>query len=268
MNKKSKSTLEKFQNILRVKGYSKKTIIVYSSYAKKFLNNFDKDLYHISKHQAKKFFLNYMFTSNSQQNQFISSIKKLYEYTLKTKLTGIEIERPRKENQLPKVIDNACIIDQLSKINNIKHLSILSLAYSVGLRVSEVINLKISDLDSKRKVITIRQSKGRKDRIVPLTDKIKYLLANYIKQYKPKIYVFNGQQSLKYSANSCNKLIKKYLGPECHFHMLRHSCFSNLTDQGIDLRVIQKLAGHKSSKTTEIYTHVSTQLLNKLPLAI
>ena len=117
-------------------------------------------------------------------------------------------------------------------------------------------------------VIIIRQSKGNKDRIVPLTENILNLLRLYYKQYKPKDYLFNGQNGLKYSPESCNKIVKKYIGKDYHFHLLRHSCFTNLTDQGIDLRIIQKLAGHSSSKTTEIYTHVSTELLNKLPLAL
>jgi len=136
------------------------------------------------------------------------------------------------------------------------------------LRVSEVINLKIKDIDSKRMVINIIQSKGRKDRIVPLTQNILDLLRIYFKEYRPVEYMFNGQFSNQYSSTSCNQIIKKYLGENYHFHLLRHSCFTNLTDNNVDIRVIQKLAGHSSSKTTEIYCQVSKNTLRNLPLAI
>lgn len=119
-------------------------------------------------------------------------------------------------------------------------------------------------------VIIIRQSKGNKDRIVPLSQSMLILLRSYYKKYKPHIYIylFNGQSSLKYTPCSCNKIVKLYLGNNYHFHMLRHSCFTHLTDCGTDLRVIQKLAGHSSSKTTEIYTHVSTEILHKINLPL
>jgi site-specific recombinase XerD len=117
-------------------------------------------------------------------------------------------------------------------------------------------------------IINIKNGKGKKDRIVPLSPNILELLRNYFKEYKPKEYLFNGQNSLKYSSTSCNQIVKKYLGNKYHFHLLRHSCFTSLLECGTDLRIIQNLAGHSSSKTTEIYTHVSTNLLNKINLPI
>lgn len=268
MNIKSISTLEKFKEELKFKNYSNRTIEIYIHYAYKFLCNFNYDLYHISQFKAIEFLKTFKYSSISQQNQFISSIKLLYKYVIKCELKAFNIERPRKEKHLPKIIDNDFILSKINSVINKKHKAILCIAYSVGLRVSEVINLKILDIDSKRMIITINNTKGKKDRIVPLTQKILDILREYYKQYKPKEYLFNGQNSLQYSAESCNKIVKKYLGENYHFHLLRHSCFTNLTNQGVDLRVIQKLAGHSSSKTTEIYTHVSIQLLNKLPLAL
>jgi len=144
----------------------------------------------------------------------------------------------------------------------------LSLAYSTGMRVSEVINLKIVDIDSKRMVIKICQSKGNKDRYVPLTPKILNLLRSYFRHCRPKEYLFNGQNSSKYSPTSCNKIVKKYLSKDYHFHMLRHSCFTHLLESGVDLRIIQKIAGHSSSKTTEVYTHVSSALLSNIEMPI
>lgn len=268
MNFKSKLTLEKLKQELSFKNYSINTINMYLHYAEIFLSFYDKDVYHISQKEAVKHIKSIEFSSISYQNQYISAIKSLYKYVVGSELCGFKIERPRKEKHLPQIIDKDYLLSCIEKIQNLKHKAIISLGYSVGLRVSEVINLKISDIDSNRMVITIRQSKGRKDRIVPLTNNILILLREYYKIFKPKEYLFNGQNSLQYSKESCNKLVKKYIGENYHFHQLRHSTATHLTDQGIDLRVIQKLLGHSSSKTTEIYTHVSTQLLNKLPLGL
>jgi len=138
----------------------------------------------------------------------------------------------------------------------------------VGLRVSEVISLKIEDIDSKRMIIHIKNAKGRKDRVVPLSQKVLELLREYFKQYRPKEYLFNGQNSLKYSSSSCNQIVKKYLGEKYHIHQLRHSCATNLLENGTDLKIIQKILGHSNVKTTEIYTHVSNQLLSKVNLPI
>jgi integrase/recombinase XerD len=268
MNIKSKSTLEKFEKSLRFKNYSDRTIEIYLHYSEKFLNEFDKDIYHISQKDAVNYLINKCYTSISQQNQIINSIKLLYKYVVGSKIGILDIERPRKEKTLPIVIDKDYLLEKISKIENIKHKSIISLAYSVGLRLSEVINLKITDIDSKRMVININQAKGRKDRIVPLTQNMLELLRKYYVSHKPKEYLFNGQFDLKYSSTSCNQIVKKYLGKDYHFHLLRHSCFTNLTDNNVDIRVIQKLAGHSSSKTTEIYCQVSKNRLNSLPLAL
>jgi site-specific recombinase XerD len=138
----------------------------------------------------------------------------------------------------------------------------------VGLRVSEITNLKIEDVDSKRMIIHIKNAKGRKDRIVPLSQKVLNLLRDYYKHYKPIRYLFNGQTDNQYSIRSCQEIYKKYIDRSGHIHQLRHSCFTNLLENGTDLRIIQKIAGHSNVKTTEIYTHVSNQLLSKVNLPI
>jgi site-specific recombinase XerD len=134
--------------------------------------------------------------------------------------------------------------------------------------VSEIINLKIEDIDSKRMIIHIKNAKGRKDRIVPLSQIVLELLREYWRNFKPKVYLFNGQNSLKYSIGSCQKIYKKYIDDKSSIHTLRHSSFTNLLESGTDLRIIQKIAGHSSSKTTEIYTHVSNQMLSRVKLPI
>lgn len=268
MNVKSSSTLKKFENILRVRNYSENTIINYCSYIKEFLSNFNRDVYHISVDDVLTFMNNKKFSSVSQQNQYISSIKLLYSILLGHKIKINTISRPRNEKKLPRIIEKEYLVDKINNIKNIKHRSIISLGYSTGLRVSETLNLKINDIDSKRMLIIVRQGKGRKDRIVPLSSNMLILLREYYKIYKPIEYLFNGQNSLKYSTTSCNKIVKKYLGNDKYFHLLRHSCFTSLLENGTDLRIIQKIAGHRNIKTTEIYTHVSTNVLKNVVLPI
>ena len=264
INKKNEKDLKIYIETLNYFRYSENTIKIYSHYLIEFLNITDKYSQHLVSNDFEYYIKNYKFTSTSHQNQIISSIKFFYDKILKRKYIKINFSRPRKEKTLPKVIDNDFIISQLSKIENIKHKAILSLTYSVGLRVSEVINLKIEDIDSKRMIININNAKGRKDRIVPLSENILKLLREYFLKVKPKEYLFNGQKSLKYSSVSCNKIVKKYLGNEYHIHQLRHSCATHLIEKNIDCRIIQKLLGHSNIKTTEGYCHVSTKLLNNI----
>jgi integrase/recombinase XerD len=253
---------------LKYLNYSDRTIKSYLFYINQFLNTIKISPTRLTSGDFQSYLDNYNSTSISQQNQVINAIRFLYKFGLDKKYDKVSFKRPKSEKKLPKVIDGEFIKQQLSKIENIKHKSILTLTYSVGLRVSEVVNLKIEDIDSKRMLIHIKNAKGRKDRIVPLSQTVLELLRNYFMAYKPKTYLFNGQNSLKYSPNSCNKIVKKYLGENYHIHQLRHSCFTNLLENGTDLRVIQKIAGHSNVKTTEIYTHVSNQMLSKVNLPI
>jgi integrase/recombinase XerD len=253
---------------LKYLNYSDRTIKSYLFYINQFLNNIKIPPTRLTSCDFQTYLDKYNFTSVSQQNQVINAIRFLYKFGLEKKYDKVSFKRPKSEKKLPKVIDGDFIKERLSKIENIKHKSLLVLTYSVGLRVSEVVNLKIEDIDSKRMIIHIKNAKGRKDRIVPLSNNVLELLRNYFKEYKPKEYLFNGQKSLKYSPNSCNKIVKKYLGEKYHIHQLRHSCFTNLLESGVDLRIIQKIAGHNNVKTTEIYTHVSNQLLSKIKLPI
>lgn len=252
---------------LKYLNYSEKSIKTYLFYINQFLGTIDVPPSRLNSQDFQSYLDNYNFTSVSQQNQVINAIRFLYKFGLNKKYDKVSFKRPKSEKKLPQVIDHNYIKECVSKIDNLKHKSILSLAYSVGLRVSEVVNLKIEDIDSKRMIIHVKNAKGRKDRIVPLSQNILELLRSYYVKYKPIEYLFNGQNK-KYSTNSCNQIIKKYLGDKYHFHQLRHSCFTNLLENGTDLRVIQKMAGHSSSKTTEIYTHISNELLNRVNLPL
>jgi integrase/recombinase XerD len=268
MNNNYDNVLKIYREKLKYLNYSDRTGEIYVHYTQKFILSIDKPIQHFTSNDFKTYLESYPYTSTSQQNQIINALRFLYREVLGKKYEKVSFKRPKKEKHLPKVIDQNHILKRIDQISNLKHKAIISLVYSVGLRVSEVINMKISDIDSGRMIITIRQGKGKKDRIVPLSQKILELLRTYYKFYKPKEYLFNGQTYPKYSAESCNQIIKKYLGIQYHFHMLRHSCFTSLLESGTDLRVIQKIAGHSSSKTTEIYTHVSNHILQQVKLPI
>ena len=258
-----------YSDDLRFKHYAENTISNYSTQVKLFLEYFDQVATkpsEINEKQIKAWLM--LAKSLNGRKQRISAIKLFYSLTGKQPLKFRHIEYPRAEKHLPQVIDGDFLRRRIDQITNLKHKAIIMLAYSVGLRVSEVVNLKLKDIDSARMLITIRQAKGNKDRIVPLSPKVLEALRLYFKEYKPKEYLFNGQFDIRYSSNSCNQIVKQYLGRQYHFHLLRHSCFTSLLESGTDLRVIQKIAGHSSSKTTEIYTHVSNRILSRVALPV
>jgi len=242
--------------------YSPKTKKNYMYHIVNFVKSFDRQIVHLNAKDFQNYLDNYKFSSVSQQNQVINAIRFLYKYGLDKKYDKVSFKRPKSERKLPRIIDKDFLVRRIKEIENLKHKSIIALAYSTGMRVSEVCNLKIADIDSARMIINIRNAKGRKDRIVPLSGYVLGILREYFKEYKPVEYLFNGQFDLQYSHRSCNHIVKKYLGEATHFHLLRHSSFTALLEQGTDLRIIQKLAGHSSSKTTEIYTHVSRNLIS------
>jgi len=262
--------LEIFENKLRYKNYSQNTIKVYKQTLLQYLKEINcKDPYRISTKEIVDYLESKTFTSISQQNQFIGCLKLFAKHILNKKDVHLsKIERPKSEKKLPQVIDKEFLLERISKIENLKHKAIITLAYSTGMRVSEVCNLKITDIDSKRMLIHVRNGKGRKDRFVPLSSTVLNLLRQYYLKYKPKEYLFNGQFDLQYSHKSCNEIVKNYVGKDYHFHLLRHSQATALLESGTDLRIIQKVLGHSNVKTTEVYTHVSNQILNKINLPI
>lgn len=253
-----------YERDLRLKNYAASSIKNYVSQIGSFLHHFrDKDSpKHISVSEIK----DYLLTAKeiNSQKHIHSAIKLFYRYTVVQPMKFAHIEYPKSQKKLPQVIDKDYLVSCINTIQNIKHKAIIMLAYSTGMRVSEVCNLLITDIDSRRMLITIRQAKGNKDRLVPLSDNVLTALRSYFATYKPKKYLFNGQFDLKYSHRSCNQIVKKYLGADYHFHLLRHSNATALLESGTDIRIIQKLLGHNSSKTTEIYTHVSKNIISKV----
>lgn len=268
MNIKSKATLKKMQNKLRFRNYSEATIRTYTNYAEKFLLAFNKDVYHISVKQAEKYLVEFNYTSVSQQNQIISAVKFLYLNVVGRKLKTLNIVRPRKEKQLPKVIDATILAEKITGIQNLKHKAILSVGLSCGLRISEVIKLKWQDLDRQRGLIHIKNAKGNKDRYVKLSPELICILENYWYRFKSKEYVFNGHVGLQYSASSVQKIVKQYIHPKASYHLLRHAFATYAHEQGNDIAILAKSLGHNSVKTTMVYTHISNKSLQQIKTAI
>ncbi len=212
----------------------------------------------------------------SSQNQAINSVKFYWENILGYEREFIEIDRPMKERKLPEILSLEEVNLLLEVTKNLKHRMILSTIYACGLRVGELINIKIEYIDGSRKTLHIKQGKGKKDRIVPLPDCLIDELRGYYKMFKPKVYLFEGRKgknsidSTKYSPSSIRQFFKRSLRAakirkKATLHTLRHSYATHLYEKGINLRSIQVLLGHESSKTTEIYTHVSNTHINNTP---
>lgn len=264
---------EAYLRILQQKRYSPSTIKTYTSYFIQFQAYFtDYNLNHISIDQINSYILelvNVYGISPSQQNQRINAIKFYYEKVLDRQKGYYKIERPRKERKLPTVLTKSEVQLILDSIKNLKHKCILTTIYSAGLRRSELINLKISDIDSRRGLIKINGSKGKKDRYTLLSPKLIELLRIYYRVYGPKEWLFEGQHGGQYSTTSIAKILKKALklaGIQKHAtpHSLRHSFATHLLEQGTNLRYIQEILGHEDPRTTQIYTHVATNEISKI----
>ena len=200
--------------------------------------------------------------SLSYQNQHINAIKFYFEKVLGDERKYYEIDRPRKEEKLPSILSKDQIKKLLSCTTNLKHKCMLALVYSSGLRNGELINLKLIDVHFDTKQLFIRGAKGKKDRVTLLSDKIIIALKQYLKKYNPNDYLFQGAKGEEYTQSSLRKVLKNSLKKaklplSYRVHDLRHSFATHLLEQGVNLRIIQVLLGHNSSKTTEIYTHVS-----------
>jgi len=208
--------------------------------------------------------------SISTQNQVISALKIFFKLNKLGKL-NIEIERPRGEKKLPSVLTEEEVSALFQAISNKKHKTMLVLIFTCGLRRSEVINLKIPDVNSRLQVLEIRDSKGAKDRIIPITDDIIKFLQDYYREFRPRRWLFEGGKAgHPYSASSLQQVFtrakeKSRINRKATLHTLRHSYTTWHLERGTDTRIIQELLGHASIKTTAKYEHVSRRLLRNLP---
>lgn len=266
--------IEKFKQWLRSKRYSESTLTTYSEALKSFLVFYrEKPVAEITNEDVIVYNNEFIIKNNlsaSYQNQIVNAIKLFFKTVRETKIEIDKIHRPKRAKVLPNVLSKEEIKLILNVHSNIKHKTMLSLIYACGLRRSELLHLKPTDIDSKRGIVIIRQAKGKKDRIAPLSEKILILLREYYVVYKPSIWLFEGQNpGESYSEYSLQSVLKQALQKVGNtkpvtLHWLRHSYATHLLESGTDLRYIQELLGHSSSKTTEIYTHVSTKSIQQI----
>ncbi len=266
--------IEKFKQWMRSKRYSVSTITTYSDALKSFLVFYkEKPVAEITNEDVIIYNNDHILKNNlsaSYQNQIVNAIKLFFKTIRETKIEIEKIHRPKRAKVLPNVLSKEEVKLILNAHSNIKHKMMLSLIYSCGLRCGELLALEPVHIDSKRNIVLLKNSKGKKDRIVPLSPKILEMLRDYYKVYKPTVYLFEGRTTgLQYDARSLQLIIKQALQKTgitkpVTLHWLRHSYATHLLESGTDLRYIQDLLGHNSSKTTEIYTHVSTKSLQQI----
>lgn len=267
------SIKQKMEEELILKGYTERTRKNYLGHIKRFFMYTGKD-HNLVETQDIRGYLIYLLEekdmSHSFVNQAISAVKFWFCIVSKRQDISVYMPRPKREEKLPDVLSQSEIIKILDSVKNTKHRAILYLTYSAGLRVSEVISLKLGDIDKDRMLIHIRQGKGRKDRYTILSESALKVLRKYAAQYEVKDWLFPGErEGIHISERSVqnifkNACVRAKIFKDVSVHSLRHSFATHLLETGTDLRYIQELLGHKSSKTTEIYTHVSKKDIAKI----
>lgn len=266
--------IESLKKWMLSKRYSESTIVTYTDALRTFLKFYhNKPIAEISNDDVIEFNNQYILENNfssSYQNQVVNAIKLFFK-TVENRVIDLNlVHRPKRYDPLPNVLSKEEVKKILEVHSNLKHKTMLSLIYACGLRRSELINLKAENIDSERGLIIIKEAKGKKDRIAPISDKMIGMLREYYKTYKPSYWLFEGQnKGEKYTAESLQSVLKQALvktkiNKPVSLHWLRHSYATHLLESGTDLRYIQELLGHKSSRTTEIYTHVSTRSIQKI----
>lgn len=274
LDQKDQDLLKAFRDFMAQRRYSASTIKTYTDIILTFMRFLKpKRITDDVEGEAERFTTEYILPrklSFSYQNQFINAFKLLYREVIKRPLLVEKIQRPKREFKLPNVLSKQEVKLLLKVTRNLKHRAMLSLIYACGLRRSELLNLKPQDIDSDRGVLTIRNAKGRKDRVVPISEKTIELLREYYQQFLPKEWLFEGiTAGNQYDERSLQNVLKKsiYLAKikkQVTLHWLRHSYATHLHEAGVDIRFIQVLLGHKSCRTTEIYTHVSQKSLQRI----
>lgn len=273
INKENLKLLDKTIKTLKLKAYATNTIDLYSGELLQIMRLLkERPLFTLTTNEIKSYLLWLLEVkkcSESKVHSSLNALKFCFEQVLYLPKIFIEIPRPKKPYQLPRVIAKEKVADVIFKTVNVKHRCMLMLAYSAGLRVSEIVNMKIADIDSKRMTIFIARAKGKKDRVTTLSARLLTELRKYYKEYKPKLYLFEGQGNSQYSIRSVQEVFSKAkldagVRNKGGIHTLRHSYATHLLESGTDIRFIQELLGHNSINTTLRYTHVSTRSIKNI----
>lgn len=266
--------LQRMKEMLQMKAYSSSTIKTYIvEFAQLLYLLKDVAVDSLSYDRLRAYILyciNTLKISENQMHSRLNAIKFYFEQVLHRRDFFAEIPRPKKPSSLPKVLSQKEIQRIFKAVKNQKHLLMLQLCYGMGLRVSEVVNLKVRDIDSGRMQVLIEGAKGKKDRYLPLPNAVLDLLREYYKAYRPMSYLFSGQQSDRsYSVRSVQTVFKNAMkrakvNKPIGIHGLRHSYATHLLEYGTDISFIQRLLGHNDIKTTMLYAKVANTHLNAI----
>ena len=224
----------------------------------------------IDNKKIKEFLLLCSQKSEAYQNNMINSIRFFYKIAYNREISGQYLVRPRMGKHLPDIFEKDEIVAIYTCLENKKHRFLIMLIYSAGLRRSEAQNLKIRDVNFKSNILFIRSAKGKKDRVTIIPGGLKELMNEYLKEYNPKVYLFEGDKpGEKYSFSSMNNVLKSAakkagIKHRVHLHMLRHSFATHSLENGMDIRYVQELLGHVNLKTTQRYTHITSIALHRL----
>lgn len=261
---------QKLSDYMAYKRYSQNSIKNYVSCIGKFLQHFEKEATKPSEISSEKIkmFLSKMEHSNTHK-AYLCSIKLFYDKIGNQPHKLDKVEYPKQSKKLPIVLSQDEIQRMFTACQNLKHKVILALLYSCGLRVSEIINLRWADIDRSRMIINIIKGKGNKDRQIALPSSIIPLLEKYYRVYKSKDFILNGQFKDTYSETSVLNIIKALaakagINKRVYTHLIRHCTFTHMVENGTDINLIQKIAGHQNVKTTMIYCHLSDSLISKI----
>lgn len=258
--------IRKIKELCILKGYSDQTIKAYVYHIGKFIDFIEKSRLNLTNEAVKSYMLVQELSVNSMRLKY-AAIRFFFCEILRRPFTIWEVPVKKREIQLPKVLSKRQIKALIESTDNLKHKIIIKILYSCGLRLEELINLKRKDIDFNRNIVLIRKGKGRKDRYTIIAKSLKIDLLKYYSNTNFKTdYVIEGRNN-KYNKKSVQKVLEKAgkkIRANVHPHILRHSFATHLLEDGIDIRYIQKLLGHSSLKTTEIYTHVATKDLTKI----
>ena len=268
-SRRTPGLFEVLRQELKLRNYSFKTLKSYRSCIRTFVRYFSpKHPRDVSNDEIRTFLLHLIEEEHweaSSVNQMFNALRFLYVELYKMPFVLNNIPRPKKERKLPDVLSRDEVKRLFKVVPNPKHRMVLMIAYSAGLRIGEVTRLRPEDIDRERRMIHIRGAKGKKDRYTMLSEKFMNELTNYLSVFRPVKYLFEGERDQKpYSQSSIQQVFRRAveragITKPVTFHTLRHSFATHLLEQGVDLRYIQELLGHSSSKTTEIYTHVSSK---------
>ncbi len=262
----NKMAFTNFIEQLELKAYSKHTVRLYThEFASLLILLKSVDVNTLTPNRLKDYFLYCLKKDNLKEasmNSKINAIKFYYEQVLHQPKMFFDIPRPKKPLLLPKTLSKTEVAKLFKVTTNPKHLLILKLCYGMGLRVSEIVNIKIKHIDSTNMLVLIQGAKGKKDRYTNLPETILTPMREYYKMYKPKEWLFEGQYGGQYSVRSVQSIFKTAMkkakiNKTIGIHGLRHSYATHLIESGADIRFIQELLGHNSIKTTQIYTNIT-----------